>query len=192
MSEAVPKLNFPLIPPKKTSNDPPSLSVDKEDTVPTWYIVQSPREIKGTAGPFSVEELRNLYQIGDLTDNTLVWKDGLEKWELLKDLTTLRHRMVYIPIVPPRLGSTFEDALINPIMNPPPSHVASNFERIHECRVDNVCSRCGSFASTHIYDSENKLPAFGFIRSEVGSCREASEVIPGFLFIGNSSSSKSS
>jgi len=100
--------------------------------------------------------------------------------------------MVYIPIVPPRLGSTFEDALSNPIMNPPPAHVASNYTTINDCRVGNACTRCGAFAATHIYDAENSFPAFGFVRSEVGSCREASEIIPGFLFIGNSSAAKSS
>ena len=86
----IPKLKFPLIPPKKKTKDPPILSIDVEDDALLWYYVESPREIKGTSGPFSVNNLRDLYKIGDISDNTLVWKDGLNKWELLKDLPTLK------------------------------------------------------------------------------------------------------
>jgi len=189
MAAKLPELKIPLIPPK-TLEFKGKFDFNEEEENASWYYVQSPREKNGAVGPFPLADLRNLYKIGDIGDTTLMWQEGLEQWDQLKDLPTLRHKLVYLPLIPPRLGSTFEDATVNPIMNPPAAHIAAKFEDINQYRVAHSCSRCGNFASNHVQDDENILPAFGFIRSEIGSSKEFSEIIPGFLFIGNSSSSR--
>ena len=189
-SQQLPQLKLPLIPPKPKHEEVKAFDFSKDDDSENWYYVKSPREIHGAQGPLPVSELRSLYRVGDIGDNTLMWEEQLEEWSLLKDLSTLRHKLVFLPLIPPRLGSSFEDTMINPIMNPPAVQIASTFKETKDYIVSCACSRCGSFAANHVQEAENILPAFGFIRSAIGNTKEAGEVIPGFLYVGNSTSSK--
>ncbi|MGZ3807673.1 MAG: DUF4339 domain-containing protein [Bacteriovorax sp.] len=42
-----------------------------------WFIFKGTHHL----GPFSVEEMVAFYQNKEITDQTLVWKEGVEKWE---------------------------------------------------------------------------------------------------------------
>jgi hypothetical protein len=54
-----------------------------------------------------------------------------------------------------------------------------------------ACSRCGSTAMTHLPESGEQRPDFKVLRQSVGNFQDASEVIPGLLWIGNASTGRS-
>lgn len=184
---SLPALNIPIVPPRVESTC--ELPIDTEDR-PNWFYVKSPREEHGVVGPVKVEEIRVLYKYGDVTDHTLVWEQSQDGWHQIQNLPTLRHKIVSLPLIPPKLFKTFQDDLVNPLSDLPTKEVASSFGKIPYYRVNSICSRCSNFSATHVEPlNPHMLPQLT-LRQEVGSSKEATEILRGFLFIGNSSSAK--
>lgn len=50
---------------------------EPEEEITEWYYVNAERDQEG---PFSHEELQKLHADGIITDETLIWTDGMEDW----------------------------------------------------------------------------------------------------------------
>ena len=64
------------------------------DTLPSWYVVLSPRETIGAAGPFTVNDLRIKFKEKDIHEKTLAWCNGNATWHELRHMPYLFHRWV--------------------------------------------------------------------------------------------------
>ncbi|RYH12709.1 DUF4339 domain-containing protein [archaeon] len=179
--------SMPLIPPRIT---PTVNTVMKNTEDPSWYVVISPRETRGLAGPLSISQLKQMYRVNEVKDNTLVWREGETNWQQLVHHTFLRSQLIYLPVLPPRVGSYNEElALFDPIINVKPE-VVENMTPLPETTVTKSCFQCGNVAVTNcVYDGEQHVDLFK-TRSEVGTNEFASEVLPGFLWVGNASAVK--
>ena len=179
--------SMPLIPPRIT---PTVNTVMKNTEDPSWYVVISPRETRGLAGPLSISQLKQMYRVHEVKDNTLVWREGESNWQQLVHHTFLRSQLIYLPVLPPRVGSYNEElALFDPIVEVKPN-IVENMTPLPETTVSKSCFQCGNVAvSNCVYDGEQHLDLFK-TRSEVGTNEFASEVLPGFLWVGNASSVK--
>ena len=83
-------MKMPMIPMKKfQQKDSIVVNTRDQDELPLWYVVLSPREVKGAAGPFTVAELRDKFSTAEIHDRTLTWKNGNAKWHELKHLAYL-------------------------------------------------------------------------------------------------------
>lgn len=64
-----------------------------------WFIFKGTHHL----GPFSVEEIAAFYQAKEITEQTMIWKEGSEKWELLlkvSEFSFLFHKEMPKPAVP--------------------------------------------------------------------------------------------
>lgn len=83
-----------------------------------WFI------FKGThhKGPFSVEEVAAFYQAKEISAQTLIWKEGAEKWEPLSKVQAfgfLFHKQTQVPVTPVGVPAILADA------PPPLPHIPS-------------------------------------------------------------------
>lgn len=90
-------------------------SLVDHDLKATWFFVQSPREVYGVVGPFSVIDLATMYKYGDINDDTYLWQEGQhddlgnEMWKALRDIVTLRFKIINVPDVPLRVVDTAQE-----------------------------------------------------------------------------------
>lgn len=49
-----------------------------------WFIFKNTHHL----GPFTVEEIEAFFRAGEINGNTLIWKEGIEKWEQLSRIDT--------------------------------------------------------------------------------------------------------
>lgn len=99
-SDAV-QANTPAVPPRKKLEALKLSTNDVEDT-PSWFLVLSPREIRGIGGPFSINQLRKMYKYNEFGDNSLMWQEGLKNWVQLCYLHSLRSQLIQLPSLPRR------------------------------------------------------------------------------------------
>lgn len=180
--------SMPIIPPRLTESVT-TLPSGSGDT--SWYAVLSPRETRGLAGPFSIHQLKQMYKSRDITDRTLVWKEGEEHWQQLINQSLLRSRLISIPIIPPRLGTyNAELAVFDPIVQMPPQNVIDRAVPLENITFDRTCAVCGAMAVAHIPGyGEQRYDLFKG-RHEVGTNENATEILPGFLWVGSTGASK--
>lgn len=180
---------LPAIPPKKiTLNN--NLNNENNEN---WYFVRSPREEYGAQGPHTINELKQFKKIGILKDSTLMWKDGLKLWLPLGSLTTLKNNLIKLPPVPDRKT---EQAIYDPVALPPTREQIISCEKLDltsKWMVSRFCSKCGNTAVGHLRNTiqEQDIPELTPLRRTIGSYQNASEIIPGLLWIGNSSTGRS-
>jgi len=182
--------NFPIVPPKSESviNSLPQIN----DETPTWFVVLSPRETRGPTGPFSVNQLKQLYKREEIADRTLVWRDGEKEWKPLVQLTYLKAQITFLPPIPPRVSNyNAELKLFQPFSKMTAfteleqvSHFIPLPEKDKNFRT---CCQCGALGSYHTEEKPNQVVDVfkGQQGEEVGSNEFATEIIPGFLWIGN-------
>ena len=182
-----PEGGFPVIPPKRQAKsvDAP----DEEDE--SWYFVHSPREEYGAEGPYGIEELRDFKKIGILHESTLMWQNGLKAWLPLQALPLLKKRLIKLPPIPTRVD---EHSANDPIIAPPSRQETVSCQKLDTMAKfanSRYCSRCGNTAVGHLPQTGEQLPDLTLLRHSVGSYKNASEVIPGLLWVGNSSTGRS-
>ncbi len=181
---------MPVIPPKGSTETSGELPRNPDD-VASWFVVMSPREIRGIAGPFSVPQLRQMYKYGELEDKTLLWSEGEDDWHQLIHQRILRPKLLQMPLLPPRIGSyNAELAVFDPIMKLPSVAVVRGAIRLSDFELSRNCVKCGGIATTHLPAEGEQIPDLFKCLDEVGTTQYASEILPGFLWIGNSGSSK--
>lgn len=181
---------MPVIPPKGSLETNGELPRNPDD-VASWFVVMSPREIRGIAGPFSVPQLRQMYKYGELEDKTLLWSEGEDDWHQLIHQRILRPKLLQIPLLPPRIGSyNAELAVFDPIMKLPSVSVIRGAASLPDFELSKSCLKCGGIATIHLPMEGEQIPDIFKCLDEVGTTQYASEILPGFLWIGNSGSSK--
>jgi hypothetical protein len=187
------KKQFPIVPPRSESVLISNLPVVNEET-PTWFVVLSPREERGPAGPFSINQLKQFYKREEISDRTLVWRDGEKEWKSLVQQGYLRAQMVALPKLPPRVHNySSEMTLFQPYTKvelPENTEFIPLPEKDHGIRACNVC---GGVAMLHSKNTVNN--AFENIsallkQDEVGSNEFTTEILPGFLWIGSLNAAK--
>ena len=136
------KGKIPLIPPREV-HEAPRLPSDDLDSHQSWYIVQSPREEKGIAGPFNVKEMRQKYKYGEIKDSTLAWEEGQKNWEKIVHLPQLRPKLLQLPIIPVK----GKDGLFDPIPPPPTQTQLSHLNVFETLSVPKSCDNCGGIAA---------------------------------------------
>ena len=62
-----------------------------------WFIFKGTHHL----GPFSVEEMKELFTKGEINAQSLVWREGAEKWEALGKTRELDFRRFTDPALPP-------------------------------------------------------------------------------------------
>lgn len=179
--------SMPLIPPRTT---PTVNTVMKSSEDPSWFVVISPRETRGLAGPLSVAQLKQMYKVGEVTDRTLVWQEGESNWQQLVHHSFLRSQLMYLPILPPRVGTyNAELAIFDPIIDVPVK-AAESLVPLTEVTASKACKQCGNIAVVHSASLGEQIPDLFRCRAEVGTNEYASEVLPGFLWIGSAQAVK--
>lgn len=180
----------PIVPPRVST-------LEMRDNVPnvsnkaTWYVVLSPRETRGIAGPFSLSDIKIMYKHEEINERTLCWKDGDKDWQQLVHHQKLKASLVHIPMVPPRIGSYNEElSTFDPHVELPPLLSDDKIKAIEVPDMSKHCYRCGNVATANVIGIEPPLPDLWKCRDEGGSTRSASEILPGFLWIGDSGSGK--
>lgn len=188
---AQPVSQFPAIPPKLTAQN--ITEPEEPDDVATWYIVLSPRESRGTAGPFSIPQLQRMYKSGEVHNNTLFWAEGEQEWQQLVYHRTLKPKLLQIPILPPKVGTyNAELAVYDPVIKGPADEMLDNAQELTGFDITKSCFKCGSMAIAHIPDaiSHARAPDLFKGRQEGGSTEHTSEILPGFLWVGSSAAAK--
>lgn len=170
--------SMPVIPPVTVHNAPSVPSLETDDKL-EWFVVLSPRETKGVSGPLSVFDLKQLYKYGEIHDTSLVWREGHKTWQRISEINYIRYKMISMPLVPSKTISF-------PVL--PPRSKIPNFKRFCCDSMTRHCSVCGNVAIGHTPDKGEQVPVYAL--TTVGSTSVASEVIPGFLWIGNAASAK--
>ena len=51
-----------------------------------WFVFKGTHHL----GPFSVEEIAEFYREGEISATTLVWREGVEKWEPVSKVSTFQ------------------------------------------------------------------------------------------------------
>jgi len=190
-SPAPPPSQFPAIPPKLTAQNITEPS-DPDETA-SWYIVLSPRETRGTTGPFSVPQLQRMYKSGEVTNTTLFWAEGEQEWQQLMYQRTLKPKLLQLPILPPKVGTyNAELAVYDPVVKAPAHEILDAAEELPGFDITKSCFKCGSMAVAHIPSAigNAKAPDLFKGRQEGGSTEHTSEILPGFLWIGSSAAAK--
>lgn len=178
---------MPLIPPRTT---PTVNTVMKSSEDPSWFVVISPRETRGLAGPLSIAQLKQMYKVGEITDRTLVWQEGEINWQQLVHHSFLRSQLIYLPILPPRVGNyNAELAVFDPIVDVP-AQAAESLVPLEQVRIEEACKQCGNIAAFHCSKLGEQIPDLFKCRTEVGTNEYASEVLPGLLWVGSSQAVK--
>ena len=189
---------MPLIPPKLGSNkvslaDIPATPVEETEN---WMYVMSPREVHGAKGPHSVEEMRFLYRMGDISDTTLVWKEGQKKWEKIEKIPHFRLKLLTLPEIPSKKASELEMSTTNPVLPVPNLDTAlacTKLDIIDKFHIAHCCSRCGAVAYGHADGHAEQLPDLNKYGpgKEIGfNIKFVAEIVPGFLWIGNQAASR--
>ena len=190
MADAEP-LVLPVIPPRKTG--PREIPLGSAEDAEEWYYVQSPREEHGAQGPFPVDELRVLKNGSgnSISDATLFWRPGLRNWQQLRTLPDLRQSLITLPPIPTRDGSengSFED----PISATPNANLVEACKKLaasDQFSSWRYCSRCGSTAD-RVAEVGEQTPDLMLLRQPIGALKPSVEILPGFLWIGNSATGK--
>ena len=174
---AVPKL--PPIPPK--TREELFLASDDIEHRQKWFYVKSPREIFGAVGPNNIIELKKLHHEKIIQESTLIWAEGQSVWQALIDVPDVAKEV---------LGIKTADYVV-PDFEPKNGFITHPLGPVHKFQVDMVCVRCGNQAMEFCANNTEQIPELAGLRNPVGAPPQASEIIPGFLWIGNSSTGKS-
>lgn len=177
---------LPIVPPKALKAE------IKEEEDEVWFFVQSPREQHGAVGPFLVDELRSYRRLGKLHDTTLMWTAEFTNWKPLGTITTLKNKLLTLPPIPKRLSP--DKKIDDPIVDIPAILNKNECEKLEvreKFSPSMMCCRCGSTAVTHLPETGEQRPDFKVLRQTIGNFQDASEVIPGLLWIGNASTGRS-
>jgi hypothetical protein len=176
----------PLIPPKPQYFDL-DLPLDHDKSA-KWFIVQTPREIKGVGGPFTIDQMKNFYRQGDIDDTTLVWEENSEdNWIQLRYHNELRGKLIQFPPIPSKVSYHVDDSAKEGGLE---TTSLNGKVDLLGFQPENYCSACGGIAITNLPHAGEQDPDISTLSTLVGSTELASEVLPGFLFIGNFASSK--
>lgn len=182
---------IPPVPPRKKVVEL-TLPLQNPDETPIWYLVFSPREIKGVGGPFSITQLRKMYKYQEFGDSTLLWRDGQRNWTQLSYLHSLRNQLLQLPTIPSRITTVdplSDKNIFNPIPELPDKEQISTMKPLYDWSMSKYCGRCGSQAVGYSGKGE-PIPDLYELRTDFGATAAASEIIPSLLFIGGKSSSK--
>lgn len=178
---------FPAIPPKTKTK----LVDVPDDDEENWFFVHSPREEHGAEGPYGLEDLRNFKKIGVLQDTTLMWQNGLKTWLPLQALPLLKKQLIKLPPIPTRN----DELTANDPVGVPPTRdevvACEKLDKLMKFNNSQFCSRCGSTAVGHLPMTGEQNPDVMLLRHSVGNYKNAIEVIPGLLWIGNASTGRS-
>lgn len=131
-----------------------------------------------------------MYKYGEISDNNLLWQEGLRAWQQLCYIHSLRFRLLQLPRVPPRLNAASADGVFNPVPEIPSVAQVALLKGLADMPLYRTCERCGAAAVGHTVGLGETIPDLYALRSDVGSTSRASEIIPGFLWIGGVDSSK--
>ena len=156
------------------------------------FIVQSPRE-QGTAGPFSIPQLRRMYKSGEIKNTTLFWAEGESDWQQLMYQRTLKPKLLQLPVLPPRVGTyNAERAVYDPVIQAPPLEILDSAEELKGFDITKCCFKCGSMAIAHIPSATTQIkpPDLFKGREEVGTTDNTAEILPGLLWIGSAAAAK--
>lgn len=179
---------MPIIPPRLTM---PTNAAPQTNDKPSWYVVISPRETRGLAGPYSVLQLKQMFKVGEVNDRTLVWREGEDDWQQLVNQSLLRSQLINLPILPPRIGNyNAELAVFDPVVELPKKSLVDTAILLLENDTSRLCTHCGALATHQIPNHGEHIPDLFKCRDEVGTTDSASEILPGFLWVGDSNSSK--
>ena len=81
---------MPMVPLRKfQQKDGIVVSTIDPDTLPSWYVVLSPRETVGAAGPFTINDLRIRFKAKEIHEKTLAWTNGNATWHELRHMPYL-------------------------------------------------------------------------------------------------------
>lgn len=185
------KSKFPAIPPKLSSHN--NTTPQDPDEKESWFVVLSPRETRGTSGPYSVPQLRQMYKSGEVKNTTLFWAEGEQDWQQLMYQRTLKPKLLQLPILPPKVGTyNAELAVYDPIVQAPPIELLDKAEMLTGFDITKCCYKCGSMAVAHIPSATDHIPKPDLFkgREEGGTTDNTAEILPGFLWVGSSASAK--
>jgi hypothetical protein len=193
-----PRQKMPLIPPKIGASKlsaSTSQSTSQAVVEENWMYVMSPREVHGAKGPFPVDDMRYLYRMGEISDSTLVWTEGQPKWEKIGQVAKLKYQLITLPEIPSKKASELQITMDNPIPPSPTKEEAlacEKMENVNKFHLANSCSRCGSVAVGHAVGQAEQLPDLSLIAGNAinFNIKFVSEIIPGFLWIGNHAASR--
>lgn len=172
------------------------------DLKPTWFYIQSPREVYGAVGPFSVPDLQMMFKYGDINDQTLLWQQGQlddighEVWLPLDKIANLKYKVVNVPEIPQK--ADYETVLKrrNPIPAAISDDVKQGIRPLQDTGIHQTCARCGGVADCYIprelISTRETIPELAVLRKAAGSTKAASETIPGYLWIGSVDAAKAS
>jgi hypothetical protein len=111
----------PILPPRMSIDESIDIIPPINDDKPIWFVVMSPRETKGIAGPWSLNHLKHLYSHQEINDRTLCWTEGDSDWRQLLFQKNLRPKLLKLPIIPPKIISYEEEIeIFNPVPVPVP------------------------------------------------------------------------
>lgn len=86
-----------LLPPLKLEEEPVDLEVITSSIIPQpelyvkeWFYLGPDRK---QIGPIPFHALKAVWIEGKMSEATLVWSDGMEKWQTIKDLTDLNEEL---------------------------------------------------------------------------------------------------
>lgn len=184
------RLNIPIVPPR-VENIGMLDRIPEVKNNPIWFVVMSPRENKGIAGPYTLPEMKNLYDHKEICDRTLCWSEGEKDWQQLMYHGVLRANMLTLPMLPPRITTYNEELnIFSPSIHLPPISSTEMIKPLPNLNASNYCYRCGNVAISHVLDVGETFPDLFKCLNPFGSTKNASEILPGFLWIGDSSSVK--
>ena len=158
------------------------------DEIPEYYVVLSPRETRGVAGPYTVEQLRYQIEMEEITSRTLVWKGGNDEWHQIRHMPLLYPRVQKRPPVPDRIidpNITTVTALELEIGSTVSRHNQIEGVEVLVPSLSRTCVKCGAFASVCI-PGVGDQPLAAVVSHPVGVIlppQVASEIIPGFLWV---------
>lgn len=175
----------PMIPPRGTRSIQQTQLPRDPDEVPMWFVVLSPREIRGSSGPYNVADLRHMYRHGEINDDTLLWKEGDHDWQLLKHQRLLRPKLLHLPQIPLKVGTYIEELdVFDPIVATASPAQLKDSEPLKDVDLNRTCSQCGNMAAINVREMQTANPDLFKIRQAVGTTKAATEILPGFLWIG--------
>jgi hypothetical protein len=178
------KVVLPVIPPKKLQKE-----IKKFEEPDSWFFVKSPREEFGPMGPCEIPQLRDFKKGGDIVDTTLMWRPGMKTWQMLGNLPDLKGTLNTLPPIPQR-NENQDEVLENVLYEPPTDKIVEQCESLsltNKYTPHKFCSRCGHLAVSHAPGIGQQLPVISTKIITNETTGNASEIIDGFLWIGNSS-----
>jgi len=179
-------VNIPPMPPKSMIT--PSADGLEYGEQRSWYYIKSPREVYGATGPHIAEELKFMYETGDITDKTLAWRDGLPEWNEVQKIPMLRGIVHGLPKTPLK---TQLDTNVSTINDDIDSNAAKRVIPLKTFQTDLWCGKCrGNLATCHIPGMGEQDPDIGMLRHNIGSTATVREIMPGYLFIGDKDTAK--